>query len=278
MDQEHNLFSKYSLERTVGRVMKKSVAVIAVLLMIAAGGILGIRTISGSSDKTTLHVLAAASLKDAMEELKQQYESNHQSINLEINYASSGKLQRQIEQGVQADLFLSAGDEQMDVLEKNDYILKRTNLLENRLVLITQNSESTVTDVNDLTESEIKKISIGNPETVPAGEYARQTMLSYDLWKELESKLVYASDVTQVLSHVRTGNADAGFVYQTDAGSVDDVRTVATISLEHHHSIDYPAGIVKETGNPQETDEFYRWLQGEKAKNIFSSYGFEMGE
>lgn len=258
--------------------MKKRIIVVALLLVAAVTWFGLIRPGGESSGKTILHVLAAASLNDVMKEIEQRYEKNHDSIDLVISYASSGKLQQQIEQGVPADLFISAGVEQMDRLEGKQLISDRVNLLENRLVLITRERQSMMTDVHDLISTQVQTVSIGYPDTVPAGHYAKQILLSYELWEPLQSKIVYASDVTQVLAHVQTGNADAGLVYRTDAAAAKQVSVVETVSSEHHDPVIYPVGIVKRTANPEASKELYRWLQREEAGNIFKSYGFEMSE
>ena len=99
----------------------------------------------------------------------------------------------------------------------------------------------------DLAKAEIDKISIGTPETVPAGKYAKESLEKTDIWKDVESKVVYAKDVRQVLSYVETGNVAAGIVYKTDALVSDKVNIVATADPETHTPIIYPVGIIKDS-------------------------------
>jgi molybdate transport system substrate-binding protein len=225
-----------------------------------------------------ISVLAAASLTDAMKEIKSKYESTHPDVELVPSFASSGKLKQQIEQGAPADLFLSAGTKEMEDLVRKNLVDARyhSNLLGNELVLIVPKwSNTKIKGFSDLTSPEIKKISIGQPETVPAGGYAKQTLEKMNLWKNVQSKLVFAGDVRQVLTYVRTGNVDAGIVYQTDAATTNEVTIVAVADPRTHKPIVYPIGVIKATKHPKQTQDFYNWLRGPEATKVFQKYGFK---
>ncbi|HEU4963114.1 MAG TPA: molybdate ABC transporter substrate-binding protein [Bacilli bacterium] len=231
-------------------------------------------------ERMPLYVLSAASLSDAMQEVKSVYESSHPDVELLESFGSSGTLQQQIEQGAPADLFLSAGEGQMQALLAKNLIdtAHRQDLLTNELVLIvpSDGTTSTVKSLADLTQPDVKKVAIGQPDTVPAGHYAKETLSAERLWQPLQDKLLYAKDVRQVLTYVETGNVDAGLVYATDARTSKRVKVVVTADANSHNPIVYPYGIVKATDHAKQAQALYDWLQSAEATRIFASYGFKM--
>ncbi|WP_342468633.1 molybdate ABC transporter substrate-binding protein [Ureibacillus sp. FSL K6-3587] len=226
------------------------------------------------SEKVKLTVSAAASLKDALEEIKQHYEKEHPDVSLTFNYGSSGSLKQQILQGAPVDLFFSAAIEPYDELVEKGIIEEGTNLLGNELALIVPTNNHSIKLFEDLATEDIHKMSIGTPETVPAGQYAKETLEQMNLWEAVESKLVYAKDVRQVLSYVETGNVDAGIVYKTDALVSDKVKIAATADESIHAPIMYPVGVIKESQNYDAAKSFYQYLQSENAIKVFEAYGF----
>lgn len=234
---------------------------------------------STASSKVELLVSAAASLTESMDELKTIYEAAHNDVNLTFNYGASGTLQQQIEQGAPADLFLSAGKKQMDALLDKGLIDAKlsANLLTNDLVLIVpENSTVQINALEDLGQA--GNIAIGTPESVPAGKYAQQTLTYYKLWDSLQPKLVMTKDVKQVLSYVETGNADAGFVYKTDAAVSAKVKIALTADPASHDPIEYPAGVLTGSQHPDEAKAFYEFLQSAEAMEVFKKYGFNPAE
>ncbi|MFB9327899.1 molybdate ABC transporter substrate-binding protein [Paenibacillus aurantiacus] len=230
-----------------------------------------------AAKKTELIISAAASLKDSLEELEKLYEKKHTDIDLTFNYGSSGTLQKQIEQGAPADVFFSAGQKQMDALVKQDLIKDSKNILNNDLVMvIPSDSKRAFTTVKELTAKDIKKVAVGQPESVPAGQYAKETLTARNVWDTLKDKLVYAKDVRQVLTYVETGNVDAGFVYKTDALTSDKVKIAINILPSVHAPIVYPAGVLKESEHAAEATEFYQYLQSQEADTVFKKYGFAL--
>ncbi len=223
-----------------------------------------------------LYVLAAASLADAMKELTPQYESSHPGQKLVISYGSSGTLQKQIEQGAPADVFISAAAKQMDSLVEKKLIETHADLVTNKLVLITpKDSKANISGFVNLTDDAIKKIAIGQPESVPAGMYAKETLTNLGIWEKVQSSLVFAKDVRQVLSYVETGNVDAGIVYQTDAATSDKVTVAATAEESSHAPIVYPIGVIKDSKHLQEARELYDWLNKPEVIDVLVKYGFE---
>ena len=136
------------------------------------------------------------------------------------------------------------------------------------------NELQSILPLEDLTKATVSRISIGTPESVPAGQYAQDTLTSLKLWDPLQPKFVMAKDVTSVLNYVETGNADAGFVYQTDAQGSTRVRIVTVLPTSSHKPIVYPAAIISATKNKQATEDFLSYLKSPNAQQVFAKYGF----
>lgn len=256
-------------------IIKKGLLLAAVIFLLAAvlagcGG-------TGGTAETQITVSVAASLQDALGEIQKIYAVKKPKVKVTINFASSGSLQRQIEQGAPVDLFLSAGSKQMDELESKDLIIKesRTDILSNDLVLITSKDNNTVKSFQDLSNPGVKIIGIGAPESVPAGKYAKEALTFMKLWDTLTPKLVQAKDVRQVLAYVETGNAEAGLVYGSDANISDKVKIAAVAPADSHMPIVYPAAIIAAAKNKTAAEEFLNFLQTEEAARVFVKYGFK---
>ena len=185
---------------------------------------------------------------------------------------------QQIESGAPVDAFFSAAEKPMDDLEAKGLVEPgtRRNLLRNTLVLIAP-PDSRLRDFQGLADSSIRSIALGDPASVPAGEYARQTLGALHLLDKLKPKLVFGSDVRQVLTFVETGNADAGLVYATDAQASGKVRVVAAAPESAHDPIVYPAAVVKGSRGEEAARKFVEFLCSPAAQAIFVKHGFTMG-
>ncbi|EGO65006.1 molybdate ABC transporter substrate-binding protein [Acetonema longum] len=228
-----------------------------------------------------LYVSAAASMKDALLEIQKQYEAENANVKLIYNLAASGTLQKQIEQGAPVDLFVSAAPAQMNALEKQNLIQKesRKNLLENQLVLIApEGSKAALTGYEDLTKDAVKKIAIGQPDVVPAGQYAKEALTKMNLWDKLQDKFVQAKDVRAVLTYVDTGNVDAGIVYRTDAAVASKIKIIAAAPAGTHAPIIYPAAVLANAKQPKAAGDFLTYLSGPEGKAVFEKYGFVMAK
>lgn len=261
--------------------MKRSATVQAVLL----GAIFLLLTCvippqSLADKRVSLTVSAAISLKDSLDAIGQKYEQSHPGVKIAFNYGGSGTLQHQIEQGAPVDIFFSAAEKQMDRLESEGLLEPgtRRNLVANTLVLITPSSSSAIANFQDLAKPEIKIIALGEPATVPAGQYAREALEHLGLWNAVQKKIVYAKDVRAVLAYVETGNADAGLVYRTDAEISSRVRVAAAAPEDSHDPIVYPAAILKGSKDVSAAREFLEFLGNQQSREIFSKYGFTMSE
>lgn len=248
------------------------------ILLRSIAGVLLFAAFLGScrlAAQTTLTISAAASLKDAIAETEAAYQQNRAKIAFANNFASSGTLAAQIEQGAPVDVFISAAPEQMDSLVVKGLIVASTrrNLLRNSLVLIAP-LDSKLQDFQALTAPSIRVIAMGDPTSVPAGQYGKQTLQSLHLWDQLSTKLVFGRDVRQVLTYVETGNAEAGLVYATDARTSSKVRVIATAPESAHEPIVYPVAVVKGSRSEEAARQFVDYLASPAAQAIFLKYGF----
>ena len=225
---------------------------------------------------TNLIISAAASLKEALEEIKPLYQQSKTNVKINYNFGSSGALQQQIEQGAPADIFISAAKKQVDALEQKGLLVAGTRniIAKNKLVLVVPKNAVGITSFYNLKDAKVKKIAIGEPRTVPAGQYGQQVLEKLKIWSEIKSKLVFANNVRQVLASVETGNVDAGLVYITDAKISDKVKVVVTADEKYHSPIIYPLAVIKGSKNVDTAKEFSQFLSSNQAKAVFRKYGF----
>jgi molybdate transport system substrate-binding protein len=254
------------------------VAGLLVFFMAVAVGIFPVRSEAQANSEIT--VSAAISLKDSLDEIGGLYEKAHPGAKISFNYGGSGTLQRQIEQGAPVDIFFAAAEKQMDGLQAKGLVDggTRRDIVRNQLVLIAPASNTTIHNFQDLTNSDVKVLALGEPATVPAGMYARQTLEHLGLLAAVEKKAVLAKDVRAVLTYVETGNADAGIVYQTDAQGSQKVRIVVIAPADSHDPIIYPAAILKGAKNASGAASFLTFLSSDDARGVFLKHGFLAAE
>lgn len=261
--------------------MKKFNIVLYLIIFLGISiGLTGCKKSDNSVAKknVTLNISAAASLKDSMEEIKKLYGAKNPNVNISYNFASSGTLQQQIEQGSPTDIFISAAPTQMNALKTKGIMEDDTikNLLKNEIVLIVPGkSTNNIKDFKDLAGSNVKKIALGEVKSVPAGQYAKEVLSYFNILDKVQAKNVYAKDVREVLSWVETGNVDAGIVYATDAKTSNKVKVVVAAPEGSHKNVFYPVGVVKSSKNIQAAKEFIQFMSSEEAKSVFKKYGFE---
>jgi len=260
--------------RSIPRIL---VLILVALLFLAGGGLMFGNPAQPA--RTELTVSAAISLKDALDETKEIYTKDHPDVAIAINYGASGTLQLQIEQGAPVDVFLSAAPKQMDALETKGLLLPgtRKDLLQNEVVLVApKDSKLGLKSFQDLTRADVKKVALGEPTTVPAGQYAKETLTSLGIYDAVNAKAVLAKDVRQVLTYVETGNVDAGIVYATDAASSSKATVVATAPAKSHAPVIYPGAVIKASKNPVAAKAFLDFLAGPRGAAVFQKYGFKM--
>ena len=227
-------------------------------------------------------VAAAASLKNAYEdELIPMFEEQYPGVTVEGTYDSSGKLQTQIEEGLEADVFMSAATKQMKALDEEGMIASDTivNLLENKIVLIVPTgSDSKIESFEKIGDA--ASIALGDPESVPAGQYAKEALTNLNVWDSIQDKVSFGTNVTEVLNQVAAASADAGIVYATDAASKADQVTVVAEAPEGslEKKVIYPVAVVKATAHEDAAKAFVDFLQTPEAIAVFESYGFVAAE
>jgi molybdate transport system substrate-binding protein len=229
-----------------------------------------------SQKKVDLTISAAASLQDALTDIKADFEKEHPNITLSFNFGASGALQQQISQGAPVDLFFSAAEDKFQKLVQDGLIEKKNgkDLVGNDLVLVVPNdSNKGIKTFEDLTKAD--KVALGTPESVPAGQYGKETLDKLNVWTAIEPKVVYGKDVRQVLTYVETNNVDAGIVYKTDALTSQKVKIVATAKDNTHDPIIYPLGVIKNSTHIKEAQLFYNYLQNDKSMKTLEKYGFK---
>ena len=228
-------------------------------------------------EETEIQVFIAASLKNVMDELAAQYNEEHPNVKITYNADSSGTLQTQIEEGSRCDIFFSAATKQMDALTEEGCMKEdsEADLLENKIVaIVPKDSKLELNSFEDLANAET--VALGDPDSVPAGQYAKEALTSLNLWDEVSAKASFGTNVTEVLNWVAEGSAEAGVVYATDAAArAEDVEVKAETpegSLEK--PVIYPVGILERTEHSAEAEAFLKFLQSDEAGEIFKEYGF----
>jgi molybdate transport system substrate-binding protein len=242
--------------------------------------IIGIRVLNETPLLATTHsnllVSAAASLKEVLEEIKPVYQQVNSPVEIKYNFGASGTLQQQIENGAPADIFFSAATKQMDALQQKNLIIPETrrNLLTNRLVLIVPKTSTNISSFRNLTDATIKRIAVGEPRSVPVGQYTEEVFKNLGILDSIKPKLVFGNTVRNVLAAVETGNVDAGVVYATDAKLSNQVKVVVAAPTNLHSAIVYPIAVLKGTKNPNAAKEYVQFLASDRGFKIFQKYGF----
>ena len=225
-----------------------------------------------------LVIFAAASLKDALDEVNSAYQRETKQETT-TSYAASPTLAKQIEAAAPADVFISADLDWMDYLAKRNLIKPetRTNLLGNRLVLIAPAAGSGKLDIapnfplaQALGDG---RLAIADPDSVPAGKYAKAALEALGVWSSVADKLAPAENVRATLLLVSRGEAPLGIVYQTDANSDKGVQIVGTFPDNTHRPIIYPIAVVAASTNPGDL-AYVAFLKSPAARPIFENQGF----
>lgn len=238
---------------------------------------------AADGEQQEILVAAAASLQYVMEdEIQPAFEAANPDVKLTFTFDSSGKLQTQIEEGADADVFFSAATKQMDALVEEELVDADSvvELLENKIALIVpKGSELGITGFEDITKAE--SIALGDPESVPVGQYSKEAFESLGMWEEVEAKASFGTNVTEVLSWVAAGSADAGIVYLTDATTSDQFEQVEIVGFAPEGSVSkviYPVGIVSASTKKDAAQKFVDYLGTEEALGFFADYGFSANE
>lgn len=255
-------------------VLVLSISLMTMGLAACSGPEGGSDTKSGEVDRIT--VSAAASLTEALSEIGGEFEQETGN-KVNFNFGSSGALQKQIEEGAPVDVFLSAGQPQMDALEEANLLKDgtRSDILENSLVLIASSDYADeISGLEDLLGID-EKIAIAETETSPAGQYSKESLENLGLWTELQGKFVYGKDVKTVVSYVEKGEASAGFVFSSDVTDLKSAKLIERISPSTHSEIVYPIAIIESSSKAEVAQEFIDYLGESRSSEIFKDNGFK---
>ncbi len=247
-----------------------------VLVLVALGAFWASACQNTRQDR--LLMFAAASATDAVTEITATF-ARETGTRVDCNFAASSALARQIETGAEADLFLSANERWADVLGKDGRIESRVDLLGNVLVVVVPAaSRLEFESLKDLARGDVTRISLADPDSVPAGIYAKQALTRLGLWGRLESRVVRGFDVRQALLFVERGEAEAGMVYATDAAISSSVRVAFEVDPALVDPIRYPLALLKPGKNKEAALRLFRYLQTDPSKAVFRRFGFKVLE
>lgn len=231
---------------------------------------------AATSTAAEVTVFAAASLSDTLKELAPLY-NRATGDTLRFNFGASGALARQIKEGAPADVFFSADELRVDQLEKAGLLLdgtRRTLLANTLVVVIAAEGGAPVRTLADLVKADVRRIAIGEPATVPVGTYTKEYLQKTGDWKKLTDKLVPLDTVRAALAAVESGNAEAGFVYKTDALASKKVKIAIEVSVGEGPKITYPVAVLKDSKQAEAAKALLVFLAGSEAQKVFAKYGF----
>ncbi len=243
-------------------------------------GILGLLALLAAAPASAaeLTVSAAASLKAPLSEIAALYEARHPGMRVVLNFAASGLLRNQIENGAPVDVFASASAREMDLLDRRGQVAPgtRRGLAGNRIVLaVPAGRKAGIASFGQLKSPAVGRIAIGNPATVPAGTYAAETLRSLGLWDAVKTRLVYGENVRQVADYVARGEVDAGVVFATDAAArPGDLTVVADAPDRSHSPVVYVIAAVRGRPHASAALEFIGFACSAEGRRILASHGF----
>jgi molybdate transport system substrate-binding protein len=251
------------------------------LAIVALFALCGIAAAAPATQPSTqpddaLMISAASSLQDALRQIQPVYEQES-GQKLRLNFLGSGQLLMQIEQGADVDLFISASSRQVDQLVARHMVFDQPfDVLGNELVLIVpKDATEAPRDFSDLADERFKRIAMGEPQAVPAGDYAGQVLRKLDIAAKVKPRLVYGASVRQVLQYVQRGEVDAGIVYASDAHEAgDSVKVVASADPAWHEPIVYRAAVIASSSRKPEARALLKYLLSDAAQDVFHSHGF----
>jgi molybdate transport system substrate-binding protein len=226
-----------------------------------------------------LVVSVAISMKEAVEEIGRGFVQGRAGVTLRHNFGGSGELQKQIEAGAPVDVFIAAAQRQMDELQQKGLIVPATRRVFARNVLTVVKPIDSGLDLSkpaDLLDTRVRRIVIGNPRTVPVGQYAEESLRTLGLWERLLPKLVLAENVRQALDYVSRGEVDAGFVYTTDAAvRATRVKEAFRPPDDTYRPVVYPAAVVKESRHPALARALVERLVSPEGRAVLARLGFQ---
>ncbi|NCC26125.1 MAG: molybdate ABC transporter substrate-binding protein [Deltaproteobacteria bacterium] len=252
--------------------MKKFVALVCSCLLSCM--------LAGPAAAQELVVSAAGSLTNAFDAVKTEFERINPGVRISPNYASSGALYRQIEQGAPVDVYASADQKWMKEMVSAGFVDQDAvnDFVHNSIVLVVPPDRSgNVTSLMDVTGDQVRFIGIGNPDAVPAGTYAMNYLVEHGLWEGLKPKLIFGETVMQIVDYVRRGEVDAGFIFATEAKRAGDQLKVVG-ALELSQPVAYPIAPLKRSKQPELGRKFVQFILSNQGQEILAGYGFSQPE
>lgn len=245
-------------------------------LRIRLGWVLAGLLLAGGAEAADVTVSAASSLTNAFQEIARLFERDHPGTRVLLNFGASGQLAQQIIRGAPVDVFAAADEESMDRVAREGALdrASRRDFARNTMVLVVPaDSTATLAAITDLRQPAVQRIAMGNPDSVPAGRYARLALEKAALWPALKERVVQTVNVRQALDYVGRGEADAAFVYATDvAAAFGRVRVAAAVDVPV--PIRYPAALVRGGGNRKAGTAFLDYLASPPARAVLGRLGF----
>lgn len=267
-----NRKSRTLRSRHVWEAVRLLVALFAIFALAAPAAL----SAPAYSQPKELLVSAAVSLKESFVQLAREFEKTHQGVKVSLNFGGSGELAQQISRGAPVDVFASAGWKQIKQLEAKTFLLSASikAFAGNHLVVVVPEGNPDITALEKL--SSVKSLAIGNPETVPAGQYAAQALSKARVYEDLSSshRLVLTENIRQTLAYVESGDVDAGIVYSTDARPSNKVKVTFLVPENYSEPIVYAIAVVKDSKRAALAQEFIRLVCGKSGQDILRTNGF----
>lgn len=249
--------------------MEKMISIIGMAVLLSGC------TNTSAENGDELLVSTASSLTEVMKKMEEEFHQVEPDIELSFNYGSSSKLRSQIEQGAPADLFLSASEKDMERLGSKQLVKAETvvSFAENRLVLASSEEFPETMDFAEILMGTEEAIAVGEPDSVPVGDYTKQALSSQGLWQPLEGRLIYAKDARQVVTYIESGNAGLGIVYSSDSVISQEIKGTLEVPGQEDPVV-YPGAVVAASEKQQAAAAFLDFVTGPKGQAILEQYGF----
>jgi molybdate transport system substrate-binding protein len=256
---------------------KKLIMDVAIILTIAL-------FVSGCADMgseqeqaTKVTVSASAVLTEAFTDIEKEFEAENPEIDVIMNFANAGSLRMQIEGGAPIDVYAPADRVQMDILVSHGFVYNdslKDFAASSLVIIVPKGNILNLTSIEDLAKPEVKRIAFTDTEASTVGKYAKQSLIKKGLWDNVQNKLLIGDTVKNSLVYVERGEADAGFVFETDVKTAQPDTIEVITSVPVSEPITYPIAIVSDTQHYKESHMFIDFVTGEKGRFIMEQYGF----
>ena len=247
------------------------------LILIGFPSLLFLSLSSCNPKEDQIMVFAASSLVEVLAPIGDSF-AEQEGVPIVFNFGGSDSLAQQIRRGAKADVYLSAGNQPMDTLENEGFLLSKTrrNILTNQLVLVSRQDSNLDSNTADIfSSSEISRVAVADPDLAPAGRYSVTALEKIGVWKNILEKVIFAPNVRAILSYVESGNADLGIVYRTDSTNRNRLQVIFEFPSDSYGPIVYPASVLKDSSNKEVAFRFITFLSGNKARQEFSDHSFD---